>query len=123
MTLPNEVFIILFINALASTYPVWADRQRSRSRVEQTAPNLEFLMEDITDEARIALFEAQSQEPGTGTILYTGKDARKDEGKSQDKGKDKGKDKRKYKCNPCGKDEKEEKCWIDNHHKAPSCFK
>ena len=95
--LPLEVYIILFINSLSATYPVWADRQRSLARDEAHAPTLDNLMEDIADESRSSLIDSQAAIKGTGVVLYTGKDTRK---KAQNKGRGK-KEKSEEKCSYC----------------------
>jgi hypothetical protein len=48
--MPNVYYICRFISALDSTFPVWADRQRSTARTK--LPDLNTLYTDIADEAR-----------------------------------------------------------------------
>src|ERR1700733_2996007 len=49
----DEWYPMLFIGALNKAFPIWAERQRSQARDETaTAPTLDRLIEDITDEAR-----------------------------------------------------------------------
>ncbi|KAI0998652.1 hypothetical protein K3495_g9542 [Podosphaera aphanis] len=45
---------MLFLNALRSKFPIWADRQRNRQREKdiKNRPSLEDLIADIQDESR-----------------------------------------------------------------------
>jgi len=52
MKLPDVTYIILFLNALQSAFPHWAERQRSIARSNDGKLTLEALFTDITDEAR-----------------------------------------------------------------------
>jgi len=48
---PEEWHLVMFINALAPSWPVWAEQQRSQAQNQDTSPTLENLINDITDDA------------------------------------------------------------------------
>ncbi|RDW88085.1 hypothetical protein BP6252_00117 [Coleophoma cylindrospora] len=48
--LPEEAYVIIFIEAMNEKFPTWAQRQRSNARAK--FPSLDDLIHDITDEAR-----------------------------------------------------------------------
>jgi hypothetical protein len=52
MKLPDDFYIITFINALQSVFPVWAERQWLNARSTTSQVTLESLYTDITDKAR-----------------------------------------------------------------------
>ena len=49
--LPNDAYVITFINALESAFLIWAKQQRSNAQVSKIQ-SLEDLYTDITDEAQ-----------------------------------------------------------------------
>jgi transposase InsO family protein len=97
-------YIINFIAGLTNSFPQWAERQRSNSRLSATAPTLAQLQEDITDESlhraegtaddHVALYGQSKQKQGSRTSRTN---------KNQQ---------RKY-CNHCQKQgHLKEDCWI-----------
>ena len=77
-------------------------------------------MEDIANEARMVLIKAQNLEPGTGSVLFIGKDLKgANQGK---KGYTRSKDG--SKCSKCGSSKHNlDSCWIAYPDKASEWFK
>ena len=61
---PDNWYIILFITALSTSFPIWAKRQRSVIYTDGNKITLDKLIVDITDESRSIT---------SGEALYTGK--------------------------------------------------
>ena len=72
----------MFIAAVSSTWPVWAERQRSNLRQKDHKVTLAALIDDLTDEAR-----TKNKSGPSGSALYGQKD-------NKSKGSDKGKGKK-----------------------------
>ena len=52
LVLPKEFYSLIFIEALDSAFPIWAERWRCNCRTTLETITVEMLVEDITDEAR-----------------------------------------------------------------------
>ena len=94
--LSNEHYIMIFINGLASAFPLWAERQRAIERDSPTSRELEKIMVDITDEARNRTINGSTQSVSFyGNQNYQAKP-----------------NNRRY-CNHCNKPgHTDEKCWV-----------
>ena len=94
---PKQWHANMFIAAVSTTWPVWAERQRSNLRQKDHTVTLAGLIDDLTDEAR-----TKNKSGPSGSALYGHKDNNnnsKDGGKGKGKG-NKGKDK--TPCKTCG---------------------
>ena len=103
---PDEWHTMLFIAALNSTFPTWAERQRSLARNAKEPPTLAQLIVDISD-------EAHSKDAGTKTESIALYRNRPEKGK----GKGKGKSISKPKCLYCQGSHLDDNCFIKHPEK------
>ena len=114
--LPDDIYVILFINALDDAFPTWTERQRSNARSDSSL-NLTDLCVDITDEARRS---GSNRDPTT--VLYTGR-PEKGRGRTKKYRKDnnqKENTRQSKQCTHCGrKGHTHEDCWTAHPEKRP----
>jgi hypothetical protein len=102
----------LFISGAESSYPIWAERQRSNLRTDKTI-KVELLMSDLIDDN---IIRDKESKPTGSALASKDKDSKDKDKKGRDK-KDKKKDKRCKNCGQPNPKHSEENCMATNTEK------
>jgi hypothetical protein len=151
LKLPGQLYVIVYLQQVHATYPVWTERQRSYLRkytaeelqgLKISYKTLENMMTDLVDESRVLNMQNENfNSNANGTALYGNRPPPPARGRGRN-GHRKPTDMRtaadtdqntdcnatqpsgKRHCNHCSKDgHMEDKCWIKNPSLRPKGHK